>query len=76
MARHRSLPLREQVFVMSLARHGYQCVTRHHLLKKRKRYIIPATAREDASGIDFWIKPAKSTVRIPIQITQRERDSF
>lgn len=61
MAPHRRLPLREQVFVLSLMRHGYRLAERHHPLKRRKRYVIPATPKEDAGGIDFWVKPPKST---------------
>lgn len=71
MGDHRKLPLREQVFVMSLTLHGYRLVPRHHHLKKRKRYIIPASSYDDAGGVDFWIKLRGSTSLIPIQVTQR-----
>ena len=52
-------------------RHGYRVVGSTHVFKRRKRYIIPATRLEDAGGVDFWVKPAKSTRLIPVQITQR-----
>lgn len=71
MIRHRLLPQREQIFVYSLLRHGYRYTRARHGLKKRKRYVIPATAEEDAAGIDFWVKPKKATRLIPVQITQR-----
>lgn len=67
----RKLPLREQVFVASLAYHGFRVARRHDRLKFNRRYIIPSTKQEDASLIDFWIKPAWSFALIPVQVTQR-----
>lgn len=41
------------------------------MLKKRKRYVIPASARDDARGVDFWIKMRGTTTLVPVQVTQR-----
>lgn len=72
----RSLPVREQVFAQSLMYHGYRYTGRRHLLKKKKGYIIPSTKREDAAGVDFWIKARGTTAVYPIQITQRGVGTF
>jgi hypothetical protein len=71
MAIHRRLPTRERVYVHSLMYHGYRFVQRRRNLKQKKGYVIPATRREDAGGIDLWVKMPGSMVLIPIQITQR-----
>jgi hypothetical protein len=71
MSHHRKLPLREQVFAWSLMYHGYRRVHRRTRLKKKRGYIIPATNWEDATGIDFMIKPRGETRIVPVQITQR-----
>lgn len=44
---------------------------RKRFLKNRKGYIIPATKREDAEGVDFWVKLPGETRVIPVQVTQR-----
>ena len=69
--KHRNLPRREHVFVTSLRYHGFRFTRSRENLKKRKGYIIPATAREDASGIDFWVKAPGETELLPAQVTQR-----
>lgn len=76
MGAQRTLPMREQVFIASLRRHGYVFTEQRTSLKRRKRYIIPATKHEDSGGIDFWIKPPRSTRLIPIQVTQRGTSLF
>jgi hypothetical protein len=40
-------------------------------MKKGRAYVIKATRKEDASGIDFFVKLAGSLILIPVQITQR-----
>lgn len=70
MAPRRMLSMREQVFVMSLRRHGYRLTTKRHSLKRLHRYVIPATPEEDARGVDFWVKPPGAAVLIPVQVTQ------
>lgn len=67
----RKLPLREQVFIASLAYHGFRVARRHDRLKFNRSYVIPSTKQEDANLIDFWIKPAWSFAFIPVQVTQR-----
>ena len=67
----RILPKREQLFVLSLMYHGYRFTKKRAGLKKKKGYISPSTKREDASGVDFWIKEPRSTCMRPIQVTQR-----
>ena len=71
MSKHRQLPKREQVFILSLMYHGYRVVHRRHRLKKKKGYIIPTTKHDDSGGIDFWIKPPGHSRIVPVQITQR-----
>ncbi|MDB4992416.1 MAG: hypothetical protein JWL75_661 [Parcubacteria group bacterium] len=71
MITQRKLPTRERVYVHSLMYHGYRFVRRRRNLKKKKGYVVPATNREDSSGIDFWVKMPGSMVLIPVQITQR-----
>lgn len=70
MQRYR-LPSREQVFIESLMYHGFKKVRRRTDLKLRHGYVIPATWREDASGIDFWIKMPRDERLFPVQVTQR-----
>jgi len=67
----RSLPKREQVFVLSLMYHGYRVTKKRTGLKKKKGYICCSTKREDASGVDFWVKMPGSMRMFPIQVTQR-----
>ena len=64
-------PFAEQVFACSLMYHGYRRVHRRTKLKKKRGYIIPATKREDATGIDFRIKPRGESCTVHVQITQR-----
>lgn len=71
MGIHRKLPPREHVFVLSLMRHGYRLTRRRSNFKKKKGYVIPATKREDAGGIDFLVKPPGADCVVPVQITQR-----
>lgn len=68
--RHR-LPLREVVFITSLMYHGFRKVHRRKNLKKRRGYIIPATKKEDADGVDLWVKMPRDMRLLPVQITQR-----
>jgi hypothetical protein len=63
--------MRERVFILSLVRHGFRVATPRQTLKLRRGYVIPSTKREDAQGIDFWVKLPNKTNLIPIQITQR-----
>lgn len=71
MYRYKRLPTREQVFIQSLKYHGFATTRRRRNLKDRLGYIIPATRREDAAGIDLWVKMPKDERLLPIQITQR-----
>lgn len=70
-ARHRRLPGREYVFILSLMYHGFRLTHRRVRLKKKNGYVVPSTWREDAAGIDFWVKMPRSTALYPVQITQR-----
>lgn len=70
----RRLSDREGAFVLSLKRHGFRFIKNIHgnkNLKRKKGYIAPSTAREDASGIDFWVKLPFDDSIFPIQVTQR-----
>ncbi len=67
----RRLPTRERVFITSLLYHGYRLSYRRHALKYTVGYVIPATALEDACGIDVWVKPRGADTCIPVQLTQR-----
>lgn len=69
--RHRRLPRREAVFIESLLYHGFRKTNQRKNLKYRKGYVIPATRREDAGGIDFWIKMPRDDRLFPVQVTQR-----
>ena len=69
--RKRRLPGREYVFLLSLMYHGFRLTHRRKRLKKKKGYVVPSTWREDASGIDFWIKMPRSLILYPAQVTQR-----
>jgi len=71
MRAHHRLSAREQAFVHSLQYHGFRYTKRRRNLKYRRGYIIPATKREDADGVDFWIKIPKERLLYPVQITQR-----
>ena len=71
MSELRKLTPREKSFKVSLQRHGFRYKKSKKNLKENKGYVIPSTKREDASGIDFWIKLPKETELIPIQVTQR-----
>jgi hypothetical protein len=37
----------------------------------RRGFVIPATEKEDASGVDFWIKMPRDCRIFPVQVTQR-----
>ena len=67
----RALPARERVFLLSLMYHGYRVTKKRSGLKKKKGYICWSTKREDASGIDFWVKEPRCEEMLPIQITRR-----
>ena len=69
----RNLPARERVFILSLVRHGFRVAKNRNekKLKRRYGYITPSTKREDAEGIDFWVKLPNHSTFIPIQVTQR-----
>ncbi|NBD73467.1 hypothetical protein GVX82_00285 [Patescibacteria group bacterium] len=69
--RTRTPPTREQVFLTSLRYHGYRLTHKRSGLKENRSYAIPATRREDAEGIDLWVKPRGVRELIPVQITQR-----
>ena len=71
MTHRNKLPLREHVFIQSLQYHGFKRTRRRHSLKYRHGFIITATRREDATGIDFWIKMPKDERLLPVQVTQR-----
>lgn len=51
--------------------HGYRMTTRRRSLKLRRGYIIPATTKEDAGGIDCWVKMPNDQRILPVQVTQR-----
>lgn len=76
MRQDRTLSDRERIFQDGLKRHGYRFTRVREGLKKRKRYVIPATKEEDAAGIDFYVKPRHGTRLIPVQITQRGMAHF
>ena len=59
------------MFIASLKYHGFRKTYRRKDLKYSYGYIIPATKKEDSSGIDFWIKIPKDNRLFPVQITQR-----
>lgn len=71
MSQRQRLPDRERVFIESLLYHGFRKTKRRHDLKFRLGFVIPATRREDATGIDFWIKMPRDDRLLPIQVTQR-----
>ena len=71
MHAHHRLSVREQAFVHSLQYHGFRYTKRRRNLKYNRGYIIPATKREDADGVDFWIKIPKERLLYPVQVTQR-----
>ena len=71
MFQNEVLTPREQVFITSLLYHGFRKTRRRKDLKYRCGYIIPATRREDSSGIDFWVKMPKDERLLPVQVTQR-----
>ena len=67
----RELPSRERVFIISLRYHGFRLTRKRHNLKYRRGYVIPSTWKEDADGIDLWVKMPRDDRLFPIQITQR-----
>ncbi len=67
----RKLPQRERVFITSLCYHGFRRTERRKNLKLRHGYVIPSTQREDASGIDCWVKMPNDCRLFPVQVTQR-----
>lgn len=71
MSKRYRLPDREKVFVQSLKYHGFRKVHRRDNFKFKNGYIIPATAREDSTGIDFWVKMPRDERLFPVQVTQR-----
>jgi hypothetical protein len=71
MANRRKLPTREHVFITSLRYHGFRLAQQRRNLKFKQGYIIPATSREDADGIDVWVKMPKDDRLLPVQVTQR-----
>ena len=76
MVKKRQLPAREHVFIHSLMYHGFRLTERSYSLKYNKGYVIPANYKEDARGIDVWVKMPKSRRIIPVQITQRGVSMF
>lgn len=71
MRKSRKLPAREHVFVLSLQYHGFRVSHTRRNLKLKKAYVIPVTNREDANGIDVWVKMPRDWRLLPVQITQR-----
>jgi len=71
MSQRYQLPSREQVFIESLLYHGFRKTRRRRNLKYRLGFVIPATRREDAGGIDFWVKMPRDDRLLPVQVTQR-----
>ena len=71
MNNRRKLPSREHVFITSLMYHGFLLTQRRRNFKFKRGYIIPATRREDAEGIDVWVKMPKDDRLLPVQVTQR-----
>ncbi len=71
-----NLPNRERVFIQSLMYHGFRKTNKRYDLKFRTGFIIPATRREDSSGIDFWIKMPRDERLFPVQVTQRGVQMF
>jgi hypothetical protein len=71
MANRRKLPSREHVFITSLMYHGFRLTQRRRNFKFKRGYIITATSREDAEGIDVWVKMPKDDRLLPVQVTQR-----
>jgi hypothetical protein len=71
MAKRRKLPSREHVFITSLMYHGFRFTHSRRNLKFKRGFIIPATSREDANGIDVWVKMPKDERIFPVQVTQR-----
>lgn len=71
MTHRYKLPDREKVFIESLMYHGFRKVRRRKNLKYKNGYIIPTTKREDASGVDFWVKMPRDSRLFPVQVTQR-----
>ena len=69
----RSLSEREQAFVISLKRHGFRFLETRSgkYLKRKKGYVFLSSAREEASGIDFWVKMPGEHKILPVQVTQR-----
>lgn len=65
------LPPREHVFIESLMYHGFRKTYRRKNLKYKLGFVIPATKREDATGIDFWVKMPRDERLFPVQVTQR-----
>lgn len=65
------LPDREHVFVLSLKYHGFRRTRKRKDLKFTRGYVIPTTKREDASGIDFFVKMPRDERLFPVQVTQR-----
>jgi hypothetical protein len=51
--------------------HGFRLSRKKNNLKRAYGYVIPATDREDAGGVDFWIKMPKDLRLYPAQVTQR-----
>ncbi len=68
---HRRLCGREYVFIQSLMYHGFRYTRRRTRLKRGYNYIIPSTGREDAVGVDAWIKLRGDDALVPVQVTQR-----
>lgn len=71
MVKRHKLPDREKVFIESMMYHGFRKTHRRKNLKFRLGFIIPATRREDAAGIDFWVKMPRDERLFPVQVTQR-----
>lgn len=71
MSNKRRLPVREYVFILSLMHHGFRLSQKRRNLKHKRGYVIPSTWREDASGIDLWVKMPREHCLVPVQIAQR-----
>lgn len=71
MNRRHRIPLREMVFIESLRRHGFRLAKDFRRIKRRYGYVVPASDREDASGVDFFVKMPREDDIYEVQVTQR-----
>ena len=71
MKRRHRIPMREIVFIESLRRHGFRLTKDFSRIKRRYGYVVPASDREDASGVDFFVKMPREDEIYEVQVTQR-----